>query len=186
MLLPITKTKSMIPSNNIFIGGGDPLLGGTQNVSIDSRMQEIDRLKTLIGQKEQSLEQLKAQISQENQQSVSNTPVWDEIDRTVQGLSDREFEIIANDDEFIESNKEIEALVQSAFLEMMRPVVEKTPKGKDALESHLALVRRLKKNASNVVNKQISDFQEYTEKYSNMTYADYLKMKNETLKSNKS
>lgn len=174
----------MQPINNIHIGGVDPLLTGTPNYTIEDRMAELNQLKTLLSQKEQNLAQIKAQMSQNTQQQ-SKTPVWDEIDKEIQGLSDAEYEFVSNNQEFIDSSNSIAALVQSAYMELMRPVVEGSQKGKDALDAHLTLVRRLKKAASAETNKQMADFQEYTQKYADMTYADYLKMKNGTLKSNK-
>ena len=174
----------MLPSNNIFIGGTDPLLATSPQFNLDTQMQELNQLKTLLSQKEQNLAQIKAQMSQNTQQQ-SRTPVWDEIDGMIQGLSDAEYEFVSGNQEFIDSSNSIAALVQSAYMELMRPVVEGSQKGKDALDNHLTLVRRLKKAASAETNKQIADFQEYTQKYADMTYADYLKMKNGTLKSNK-
>jgi hypothetical protein len=64
-------------------------------------------------------------------------------------------------------------------MEMMRPIIENSEKGKEALDAHLTLVKRLKKAAHSEVTKQMADFKEYMEKYSNMTYADYQKMKRE-------
>ena len=160
------------------------MLTGTPNYTIEDRMAELKELKTLLSQKEQNLAQIKAQMSQNTQQQ-SKTPVWDEIDKEIQGLNDAEYEFVSGNQEFIDSSNNIAALVQSAYMELMRPVVEGSQKGKDALDNHLTLVRRLKKAASAETNKQIADFQEYTQKYADMTYADYLKMKNGTLKSNK-
>lgn len=174
----------MLPSNNIFIGGTDPLLATSPQFNLDTQMQELSQLKTLLSQKEQNLAQIKAQMSQNTQQQ-SRTPVWDEIDGMIQGLSDAEYEFVANSPEFIESSEKIAGLVQSAYMEMMRPVVEGSQKGKEALDKHLELVKKLKKSASAEKDKKMASFMEYTEKYSDMTYADYLKMKNGTLKSNK-
>lgn len=174
----------MQPSNNIYIGA-DPLLGSNANYSIDNQMQELERFKALLSQKEQTLMQLKTQMVQNSEQkAVSSTPVWDDIDKEIQSMSDAEYDLVSNNQEFIDSSNAIAAIVQSAYMEMMRPIVEKSSKGKDALDNHLTLVKRLKKAASSEANKQIADFKEYTEKYSDMTYADYLKMKNGTLKSN--
>lgn len=168
----------MLPSNNIFIGGTDPLLAAGPQFNLDTQMQELSQLKTLLSQKEQNLAQIKAQMSQNTQQQ-SKTPVWDEIDSIIQGLNDEEYEFLSTNEEFIESSNHIAAILQNAYMEMMRPVVEGSQKGKDALEAHLTLVKRLKKSASAEVNKQMADFKEYMEKYSNMTYADYQKMKRE-------
>lgn len=166
----------MQPINNIHIGV-DPLLSSSPNYSIEDRMAELSQLKALLSQKEQNLAQIKAQISS-NTQQLSKTPVWDEIDREIQSLNDAEYEFVSNNQEFIDSSNNITILLQGAYMEMMRPILEGSQKGKDALDNHLTLVRRLKKSASAESNKKIADFKEYTEKYSDMTYADYLKMKN--------
>lgn len=173
----------MIPSNNIFISGGDPLLSNASN--LDTKMQELTALKALIEQKEQSLSQLKTQMSQPQSKPVSQTPVWDEIDAILQGMNDDEYAYVSQNDEFIESSQNISTILQGAYMEMMRPIIECSEKGKSALEAHLTLVKRLRKAATAEVSKQMTDFKEYTEKYPDMTYADYLKMKNGSLKSNK-
>ena len=67
--------------------------------------------------------------------------------------------------------------MQATQLAQLRPIIEGSQQGKDALERHLTLVKRLKKSAEDEVNKELEDFKEYTEKYSDMPYADYQKMK---------
>ena len=80
-------------------------------------------------------------------------------------------------EEFQESAKAINELVQATQLAQLRPVIEQSQQGRDALERHLTLVKRLKKSAEAEVNKELEDFKEYTEKYSDMPYAEYQKMK---------
>lgn len=161
---------------NMFTPGYDPLLGSNQN--IETRMQELKALKDMIEQKEQSLGQIKAQMVQP-QTSQPKAPIWDEIDSIIQGLSDEEYEFVTQNEEFMESSENIKIILNSAYMEMMRPIIENSEKGKEALDAHLTLVKRLKKAAHSEVTKQMADFKEYMEKYSNMTYADYQKMKRE-------
>ena len=84
---------------------------------------------------------------------------------------------MAASEEFQESAKAINELVQATQLAQLRPVIEQSQQGKDALERHLTLVKRLKKSAEAEVSKELEDFKEYTEKYSDMPYAEYQKMK---------
>lgn len=161
---------------NMFTQGYDPLLGSNQN--IETRMQELKALKDMIEQKEQSLGQIKAQMVQPQVQQPK-APIWDEIDSIIQGLSDEEYDFVTANDEFVESSEKIKGILNSAYMEMMRPIIENSEKGKEALDAHLTLVKRLKKAAHSEVTKQMADFKEYMEKYSNMTYADYQKMKRE-------
>ena len=92
-------------------------------------------------------------------------------------MTDKEFEIVTNNEEFIESQNMIMSILQAKYMQMMRPVVEGSKEGKDALENHLTLVKRLRKSAATEVDKEINDFQEYKEKYSDIPYSEYQKMK---------
>lgn len=170
-----------MPGNNFFFTGGtDPLLGAATNY--DSHYKELERMGQMIEQRKQALQQMKHQIAQPQQVQQSQTPVWDEIDSITQGLGDKEFQIISNNDEFVESQNTIMQILQAKYMQMMRPVVEGSQEGKDALERHLTLLKRLRKSASSEVDKEISDFQEYKEKYADMPYSEYQKMKREKSK----
>ena len=162
-------------NTNIFLGGSpDPLLGG--NTNYDSRMQELERAMQFLEQQKQNL--VKMQESGRTQQTpVSQTPIWDEIDSLTAQMTEKEFAVMASSDEFKDSATAINELVQATQLAQLRPVIENSQKGKDALEKHLTLIKRLKKSAEAEVNKELDEFKEYTEKYSDMPYAEYLKMK---------
>ena len=92
-------------------------------------------------------------------------------------MSDNEIEIVNSNADFAKSNQTVMAILQREQLRMMRPLVENTKDGKEALENHLALVKRLKKEAANESDKAMNMFKEYTEKYSDMPYSEFLKMK---------
>lgn len=163
-------------NTNIFLNNGaDPLLGSGTNY--DTRMQELERTMQMLEQQKQNL--IRMQESNRTQQtSVSQTPIWDEIDTLTARMTEKEFAVMASNDEFQESAKAINELVQATQLAQLRPVIEQTQQGKDALEKHLTLIKRLKKSAEAEVSKELEDFKEYTEKYSDMPYAEYQKMKN--------
>lgn len=163
-------------AGNIFINN-DPLLGGRDYTS------SIEMMERELAAKQAQLAQYKQQLVQQPQQS--QTPVWDEIDSIMQGLSEKEFELVSNDEEWVESNNRILALIQAAQLQMLRPIIEQSKEGKDALDNHLTITKRIRKSASKVVDEELNDFQEYKTKYSNMPYDEYLKMKRETKKGKK-
>lgn len=166
-------------NNFIFTGPTDPLLGQTANY--DSQCKELERMEQIIQQRKHAMQQIKAQMEQPQQQQ-SRTPVWDEIDGITQGLSEKEFQIISGNDEFVDSQNAIMGILQAKYMQMMRPVVEGCQEGKDALEKHLTLLKRLRKSASSEVDREISDFKEYKEKYADMPYSEYVKMKREKSK----
>lgn len=165
----------MAENNFIFTNGNDPLLGASANY--DAHYKELERMGQMIEQRKQALQQIKTQMEQPQQSQQSPTPVWDEIDNLVDGLSQKEKELIFNNDEFIDSQNVVMQILQDKYLQVMRPMVEGCQEGKDALERHLTLLKRLRKSAASEVNKEISDFQEYKEKYADMPYSEYLKMK---------
>jgi len=169
----------MSGNNFIFTSGNDPLLGATTNY--ETRYRELERMGQAIEQRKQALLQMREQMEQPKQQQ-GQTPVWDEIDSITQGLSEKEFQLISGNDEFIESQNAVMQILQAKYMQFMRPVVEGSPEGKDILERHLTLLKRLRKSASSEVDREMSDFQEYKEKYADMSYSEYLKMKRDKSK----
>lgn len=164
--------------------GADPLLNGGRDYN--SQFQAIEDMQRELEKKKAAIVQAKAQLEQQQTQpQQSRTPIWDEIDSICRGMSDKEFSIVSENAEFQESNGYIAALIQQAQLEMLRPIIEGSKEGKDALDRHLTLVKRLKKSASKEVDDELNDFKEYREKYAHMTYEDYLKMKREQSKPKK-
>lgn len=146
----------------------DPLL--IDRNSYDTRLPELEKEQQAYIQRIQELQ--KRGVVNETQ-----TPVWDEIDNIISGLSNKEFEFLNNNQEFQESSAIVTSILNREYLKIMRPRVEGTRDGKDALEKHLTLVKRLKKSAADEVNKKYSMLDEYMEKYSDMSFNDYLSMK---------
>lgn len=163
-------------AGNIFINN-DPLLGGRDFTS------NIEMMERELAAKQAQLAQYKQQMVQQPQQS--QTPVWDEIDSIIQSMTEKEYQIVSTNDEWIDSNNRILTLIQSAQLQMLRPIIEQSKEGKDALDNHLTITKRVKKSASMEVDSELNDFQEYKSKYSHMSYDEYQKMKRESKKAKK-
>lgn len=152
-------------NNNIYLGT-DPLLGNPlQNQYQNDYNQQIAQL-----------EAAKQQLVQQAPR-VSKSPTWDEIDKEVDLLTSTELAALNNNEEYQQSNQAVQGILNQEFLKIMRPIVENSPEGKSALDKHLTLVRRLKKSAAEEANKNMALFKEYTENYSDMPYAEFLKTK---------
>ena len=158
-------------TGNIFINN-DPTLGVR-----DFSTPDFESVERELTNRLQHIQQMKQQVQAPR---VSQTPVWDEIDSIIQGMTEKEFELVTTNEEWAESNAKITALIQQAQLQMLRPIIEQSKEGKDALDNHLTITKRIKKSASKVVDDELSDFQEYKAKYSHLPYEEYLKMKRET------
>ena len=150
--------------NNIFLGS-DPLL---TSANYDNRLAELQQMQ-------QALEQQKQQLMQRPQKNVSQSPVWDDIERLTAELTDKEFAFISENEEFVKSQNKIAEALQAEYMRMMRPMVERSHKG--LLDEHLVLLRRLKKDASKEIDKQMELLQEYVTKHPDIPFAEFLKTK---------
>lgn len=150
----------------------DPLLFTQPYSPQPDPMAQLEEEKRKLEDKMAMLRQTGPQ-----QQVRPQAPVWDEIDAIVSGLSDQEMQFLNSNQEFLESSANVQAILQREYLRIMRPVVESTKDGKQALENHLTLIKRLRNYAREEVNKKYSLFDEYMEKYSDMSFAEFMEMK---------
>ena len=159
-----------------FGSGADPLLGGHSDFA--SQFRDIEQQQALLEERKKHLAELAQNAQAESEgKAVSHTPIWDEIDTITANMSEAEFAELQNSDEFKESSKALMEYVGALQLKAIKPLVEKSDAGKKLLEHHLATVKVLKSTASKKVEDELSTFKEYTEKYSHMTFEDYLKTK---------
>jgi len=150
----------------------DPLLFTQPYSPQPDPMAQLEEEKRKLEDKMAMLRQTGPQ-----QQVRPQAPAWDEIDAIVSGLSDQEMQFLNSNQEFLESSANVQNILQREYLRIMRPVVEATKDGKQALENHLTLIKRLRNYARDEVNKKYSLFDEYMEKYSDMSFAEFMEMK---------
>lgn len=148
---------------------GDPLLGSTPTSY--PTLPELEEEQRKIAER---MDLLKKQQIQRQQPS---SPIWDEIDSIVAGMSDQEMVMINQNKDFVESTQIIQGILQREYLRIMRPIVEQTKDGKEALENHLSLIKKLRKIAKDEVNKKYSMLEEYMGKYSNIPFSEFMEMK---------
>lgn len=159
--------------NNVYIGG-DPLLGSNGNMS--NEMEAYER------QLQETLNQIQIQkqrvLNPQNNPKRSQSPLWDEMDKVVNDMTDMEIEALNNDPEYQKAQNALMGILNREYMRIMRPLVEESKDGKAALEELLGMAKKIKKSASEEVNKNMALFAEYTAKYADMPYADFLKLKN--------
>ena len=147
---------------NFNFGAADPLLGvGTDYAS---QFKDIEQQQLLLEQRKKQLAELaqKAQAEGEGK-AASQTPIWDFPASKVCRMAS--------------SSGKLMEYVGALQLKAIRPIVEQSPEGRKILENHLATIKVLKNTASKRVEEELSTFKEYTEKYSHLTFEDYLKTK---------
>lgn len=114
--------------------------------------------------------------------SKPQCPIWDEINSVINGMSDQELQFLESNQEYRESSAVIEAILQREYLRVMRPIVEGTKDGKDALDKHLTLLKRLRKTAKDEANRRYMLMDEYMSNYSHMSYKEFIAMKQQQQK----
>lgn len=109
-----------------------------------------------------NLRQLEAQFQQYQQSQPQNSaPIWAEIDSIVDSLTDDEKQLLADNDEFNESNSAVLAVIQQEYMRIMKPIVESSVQGHEALQNHLSIVKRLAKKAKEQSAAELKEFREY-------------------------
>ena len=156
--------------NNIFLGS-DPLLSVNQTPNYDAQIAELQRMQQMLEQQKQNI----SMPMQQQPQQQSSAPVWDEIEKLTAELSDKEFEYINNNEEFTKSQQAIAEALQAEYMKMMRPIVERNHRA--LLDEHLVLLKRLKKEASKEIDKQMDLLNEYVTKHPDIPFAEFLKTK---------
>lgn len=144
----------------------DPLLG--------NRQYSIPQIEEAIERQQQQLGNLKQQM----QTQQPSAPTWDEIERLTSALSEKEFDYLQNNQEFQESSMVIQQILQREYMRIMRPIVESTKDGKDALDKHLTLLKRIEKTAKDETAKRDALMNEYIMQYSHLTWQEFMDMKN--------
>ena len=144
----------------------DPLLGSQQNqTSMDAQINDW-------AQKILELQKQRGAINMQPQQS--KTPLWDEIDKVTDSLTEAQKNYLNQNQDYVESYQEVANMLQREYLRVTRPMVEQTKDGKEALERHLALIKKLRKNAMQAEEEKTALWNDYITNYSNMTFNDFM------------
>lgn len=110
-------------------------------------------------------------------QPPTSTPIWDEISRIQDSLSSNQMRYLESIPEYADSFNSLAVILNREYMKLMRPIVEATPDGKEALQKHLGIINRLVKQAKDEADQQAMLMQDYTQHYSHLTFEQYLKLK---------
>ena len=148
------------------------------NFGNDPLLQQRNFTLPELEKEQEALQQKMAEIKRNYQgPQQSSSPVWDEIERITSSLSSKEFEYLQQNEEFQESSIIIQQILQREYMRIMRPIVENTKDGKDALDKHLTLLKRIQKSAKEEADKKEALINEYITKYSHLTWQEFIDTK---------
>lgn len=162
----ITNLKDILIMMNF---GNSPLL----DVGTTQQPQTMDaELRNAY----EALQEKRASINMQVRQSP--TPLWDEIDKIEDSLTGAQRQYLMNNKEYADSSVYVSKIVQDEILRIVRPRIEATVQGQEALKKHLSLAKRLRKEATQAEEQKNAIRDEYFDNYADkMSYAEFIAMK---------
>ena len=147
---------------------GDPLLSMGAN-------QQPQMMDAELQKAYESLQRKQATINMQAQQS--HTPLWDEIDKIEDNLTGAQRQYLMQNQDYVDSLQYVSKLVQDEELRIIRPRIEATQQGQEALKKHLSLMRKLKKEVAQAEEQKNAMLNDYMTNHSDKTWQEYLAMK---------
>lgn len=127
----------------------------------------------------QQMEQMKQRQNAINMQvQVSPTPLWDEIDKVEDTLTDGQRQILIQNQDYVDSLQLVSKMVRDEELRIIRPRIERTDQGKEALKRHLSIVTKLKREIAKEAERQNDLVTDFIKNYPGKTWEEYLAIVN--------
>ena len=153
---------------NQFILGGDSMFSNNLD-DIDTQIQRMELYR-------QRLKQIKE--SQQIQNSQSQRLIWDEIDSEITPMSSEQKNRLLQDQDYTSIYTELQSMVQSELLNLVKAKIEGSERGKDLLQKQLKIVRKLKTKIIEDTDREMEmfkRFKEYSKEHPNTSYDEFIK-----------
>lgn len=149
---------------NMYVGTNDPLLSsGNLEEQLKIAEQRLAALQELRPRREAPQEQ---------------APLWNAIDKEIEPLTDEQRAKLQNSGEYMELYTQLNALVQTALVDLVKGSIEKSEEGRRLLEAQLKVIKDLKVKIIKDSEREMELFRKFKE-YSNSnpgaTYEEFLK-----------
>ena len=140
--------------------GNSPLL------DMGTNQQQPQMMDAELQKMYEAIQQKRASINMQAQQS--STPLWDEIDKIEDNLTGSQRQYLMQ--------QYVSKLVQDEELRIIRPRIESTQQGQEALKKHLSLMQRLRKEVAQAEEQKTAMLNDYMTNHSDKTWQEYLAM----------
>ena len=153
---------------NQFILGGDSMFSNNLD-DIDTQIQRMELYR-------QRLKQIKE--SQQIQNSQPQRLIWDEIDSEITPMSSEQKNRLLQDQDYTSVYTELQSMVQSELLNLVKAKIEGSERGKDLLQKQLKIVRKLKTKIIEDTDREMEmfkRFKEYSKEHPNTSYDEFIK-----------
>ena len=136
---------------------------------IDTQIQRMELYR-------QRLKQIKE--SQQIQNSQPQRLIWDEIDSEITPMSNEQKNRLLQDQDYTSIYTELQSMVQSELLNLVKAKIEGSERGKDLLQKQLKIVRKLKTKIIEDTDREMEmfkRFKEYSKEHPNTSYDEFIK-----------
>lgn len=123
------------------------------------------------------LNNAEAQLQRMRMQN-SHKLIWDDIDAEVNPMSEEQKNRLLMDEEYAGVYNELQNLVQTELLNLVKVRIESTEKGKDLLSKQLRIIKNIKGKIINDTNREMEmfmRFKEFSKQNPSITYEEFIK-----------
>lgn len=123
------------------------------------------------------LNNAEAQLQRMRMQN-SHKLIWDDIDTEVNPMSEEQKNRLLMDEEYAGVYNELQNLVQTELLNLVKVRIESTEKGRDLLSKQLRIIKNIKGKIINETNREMEmfmKFKEFSRQNPNITYEEFIK-----------
>lgn len=150
------------PINQVFLGS-DPMMGNGLD-DLDAQIRKMEAYRNKLRQMQ----------SQQQPQKL----IWDEIDAEIIPMTEEQKARLLQDPEYAEVYTDLQNIVQSEILNLVKGRIESTEKGKELLSRQLRIVKKLKNRIISETNREMelfNRFREYSKQHPEVTYEEFIK-----------
>lgn len=162
-------------ANNFFLNQ-DPLL---YQPNYNNRY--VDNDGDLQKQFNDTLAQYKLWQQQQNKDNISQSS-YDHIgglDKEIKELSNDVTEELSRNDEYQALNKQLTDIIQKELISNVKWRINTNNTAIQNINKQLEIISNIKKNVDNEQRKNMSELNDYVKNYSNITFDEYKKIKNQ-------
>lgn len=123
-------------------------------------------------------QQLLQEMQQRQQQMGSGQDWLGDLDKRMKELDPSIVDILSQNTEFTQLNAQLQGLVQSEIMALVKTKVNTIPSAIDNVKRQLEIIKIADSQIKETERKNINELNDYMKNYSHLTFDEYRKLKN--------
>lgn len=159
---------------SMFYNNGDPLLTSTAYSLFNSGPNPSDNSMDTYAQmyKQQLMMEMQRQQQQEMNQDWLGI-----LDKNMKSLDGTSAEMLNNDSEFISLNSQLQTLIQSEIMNLVKIKINSNPNAVENMKRQMELMKTTTQKVQMEEKQNIADLNDYVKNYSHLTFDEYKNLK---------